>query len=173
MKTICFIDNGNVFHGIKRVGWRFNWRNLNSYFNKKYNNIWQTYIFLAYHADNERFISFCKKTGWKVFEYPNKTKSFNCRDCGAVSNITTEGCVDVALATKLVYLACTNAFDRAIILGGDSDLIPAFEIVSNLGKNIEVYSFRDSTSRKITDYVSEVHYFDDIKAEIEMPGLSI
>jgi len=49
--------------------------------------------------------------------------------------------VDVMLATDLVHLAHTGAYDIAIILSGDSDLVEAVKLVKSLGKTVIIVSY--------------------------------
>lgn len=54
--------------------------------------------------------------------------------------------VDVLLATDLVHLAHTGAFDIAIILSGDTDLIEAVKLIKGLGKTVIVLSYHDPSN---------------------------
>ncbi|MBU2104721.1 MAG: NYN domain-containing protein, partial [Nanoarchaeota archaeon] len=49
--------------------------------------------------------------------------------------------VDVLLATDLVHLAHTGAYDIAIILSGDTDLIEAVRLIKTLGKTPIIFSY--------------------------------
>ncbi len=49
--------------------------------------------------------------------------------------------VDVLMATDLIHLAHTNAYDIAIILSGDTDLIEAVRLIKNLGKTVIIISY--------------------------------
>jgi uncharacterized LabA/DUF88 family protein len=49
--------------------------------------------------------------------------------------------VDVLLATDLVNLAHINAYDIAIILSGDTDLIEAVKLIKSLGKIPIIFSY--------------------------------
>jgi uncharacterized LabA/DUF88 family protein len=45
--------------------------------------------------------------------------------------------VDVAIATDMLRRAYSNAYDTAILISGDADLVPAVEGVKNIGKHVE------------------------------------
>lgn len=49
--------------------------------------------------------------------------------------------VDVLIATDLVNLAHTDAYDIAVILSGDTDLIEAVKLIKNLGKTAIIFSY--------------------------------
>lgn len=48
--------------------------------------------------------------------------------------------VDVLLATELVHLAHENAYDLAVILSGDTDLVSAVKLIKKLGKKVVIVS---------------------------------
>ena len=65
--------------------------------------------------------------------------------------------VDVLLATDLVHLAHTDAYDLAIILSGDTDLIEAVKLIRKLGKKVVIISYhtpRDPSQSNISDLIS-------------------
>jgi len=59
--------------------------------------------------------------------------------------------VDVLLAIDLVNLAHTNAYDLAIILSGDTDLIEAVKLAKNLGKTIIIISYHTPGNPRLSN----------------------
>jgi len=55
-----------------------------------------------------------------------------------------EKCVDVALASSMLYYAAINAYDVAIPVIGDADYIPVLQYVHRLGKRIMITSVHGS-----------------------------
>ncbi len=88
-----------------------------------------------------------------------------------------EKCVDVALASSMMYYAAlSNAYDVAALVGGDFDYFPLLKRVRLLGKRTMLVAFRvigDShpTSRKLLEDYSlfdfPILYLDDFLPEIE------
>lgn len=56
-------------------------------------------------------------------------KPRQCFSCGATWNTFEEKMTDSAIATHLVADAFLNAFDTAILVGGDTDIVPAIKMV--------------------------------------------
>ena len=56
--------------------------------------------------------------------------------------------VDVLLATDLIHLAHINAYDIAIILSGDTDLIEAVRLIKTLGKTPIIFSYHTDGNPK-------------------------
>ena len=46
--------------------------------------------------------------------------------------------VDVHLAVRMIDLAFRNTYDVAVLISGDSDFVPAVNMVKNLGKHVEL-----------------------------------
>ena len=67
---------------------------------------------------------------------------------GKGKNMKEKG-VDIYLAVDLLTLGYANAYDTAVIVGGDEDYLNAIEAVQRLGKHVEVAGFATSTSEKI------------------------
>lgn len=52
-----------------------------------------------------------------------------CRGCGAVRKKPEEKKTDVAIATHLVSDAYESVFDAALLVSGDSDMVPPVEVI--------------------------------------------
>jgi uncharacterized LabA/DUF88 family protein len=62
-----------------------------------------------------------------------KRKDINCKaSCKAKFGIWQEKQTDVNIAVRLVELARLNAFDKVLIVSGDSDLVPAIKLVREI-----------------------------------------
>lgn len=55
-----------------------------------------------------------------------------CLNCGQPSETPTEKMTDVNLALELVCDAVEDRFDRAIVISGDSDLVPALRALARM-----------------------------------------
>lgn len=87
-----------------------------------------------------------------------------------------EKCVDIALATCMLYFAALpGAYDIAIGVVGDQDFIPAFQYVRRLGKRVAIASIRgscapefaDSSDRaRIKDF--DIIWLDDLLHKLEL-----
>jgi cold shock CspA family protein len=67
-----------------------------------------------------------------------------------------EKCVDIALATTMVYLAALPyAYDVAITVIGDRDFLPVLQHVRRLGKRVAIASIMGSCAREFADIRDE------------------
>jgi len=66
--------------------------------------------------------------------------------------VPREKCVDIALATSMLYFAAIPyAYDAAVAVIGDSDFIPVLQYVRRLGKRVAVASIRGSCAAELAD----------------------
>ena len=69
--------------------------------------------------------------------------------------------VDFPLAIDLVHLASTNQIQRAVLVTGDSDLVPAVEVAKFEGVVVDLYHHPNSVHRELFEVVDDRHLIDD------------
>jgi uncharacterized LabA/DUF88 family protein len=69
--------------------------------------------------------------------------------------------VDVLMAIDLVHLASTKQIQRAVLVTGDSDLVPAVDVAKFEGVIIDLYYHPNSVHRELFDAVDDRHAIDD------------
>lgn len=87
-----------------------------------------------------------------------------------------EKCVDVALATNMLYLAAIPyAYDIAIAVIGDRDFIPMLQHVRKLGKRVAIASVKSSCAYEFSDPCDEARvkdfdiiWIDDLLHKLEL-----
>jgi len=78
-------------------------------------------------------------------------------------NTKQEKCVDIALATELLYLSTVpNAFDIAVLVSGDKDYLPALEKARLLSKRVAICSMRNFCNRDFFREKNRIRDFDVI-----------
>ena len=171
-KTICFIDNANIFHGQQDSGWRIDWEKLSSHLEQD-EQIWQTYFF-ASETDPPRegassFYQFLKEQlRWEVVVYPLGKKTLKCDNCDHTHTTLVEKGVDIGLATKMLMLAMNQAFETAILVSGDRDYLETVKYIKGMGLRVEVISWRAGLSDALeAESSAPVLYFDHLKEQIQ------
>ncbi len=87
-----------------------------------------------------------------------------------------EKCVDIALASQLLYHAALPwTLDIAVVVLGDRDFIPVLNTVRRLGKRVAIVSVRSSCAQELADPRDEagvkdfdVVWMDDLLEELEL-----
>jgi len=76
--------------------------------------------------------------------------------------------IDIFIYKDIVELAEEDTYDKAILISGDSDFLDVIRKLKDLKKEIEIWSFKKSTSRSLIEEAGQenVHYIDEILDEI-------
>ncbi len=82
--------------------------------------------------------------GFFVRRFQQKQRTSTCPHCGASHAYSQEKEVDTTMVADMLRLAATGAFEIAVLLSGDADLVPAVEGVRSLGKKVLVASWGSS-----------------------------
>jgi uncharacterized LabA/DUF88 family protein len=142
MKRFAFlIDGFNVYHALEgdrnlhKYKW-LNYRKLAECFVTRQDEIVEVYYFTAFAhwnagktARHRTYLRALQTAGVKTVLGKFKNKDHTCRVCGERYSTFEEKQTDVNIAITLFRLAIQNDFDIAVLVSGDSDLIPAIEAV--------------------------------------------
>ena len=82
-----------------------------------------------------------RSPGYSVHTSGRVPRAFRCGGCGARTPTTVEKGIDVSIAVDLLSLALCDGFDRAVLVSGDGDFVPAVEAVRDLGTPCAVASW--------------------------------
>lgn len=139
-----FIDGFNVYHALEREAsyHKYKWLDyskLASLFVRRQDQIVEVLYFTALaNWDIQKvnrhklFISALKFKGVKVVLGQFQKVERRCRNCHQHYFTFEEKKTDVNIAVELIKSAVRDEFDTAIIMSGDSDLVPAVEAVKTL-----------------------------------------
>jgi uncharacterized LabA/DUF88 family protein len=170
-KTICFIDNANIFHGQQDAGWRIDWEKFIKYLDED-GEVWQTYFFASEHdpplSAETSFYHFLKEhLRWEVSVYKLGRKTISCESCNHRHTLPAEKGVDVGLAIKMLMLGVNQAYDTAVLVAGDRDYLEAVTFIKGLGRRVEVVSWRDGLSDALAaESSAPVIHLDDLRERI-------
>lgn len=157
------VDNANIFFNIKNLGIRIDYNRLERLIEKKMD---ETVIAkIMYVGVNKKpskrqlaFITSMESQGWYIEKTPlvsQKGKRKQKR-------------VDIKIYKHGVELARQNMVDKIVLVSGDADFVELVISLKELGKKIEVYSFRKSLAKALIQEVGieNIHYLDDILEDI-------
>lgn len=170
-KTICFIDNANIFHRQREEGWKIDWHKFASYLEEN-GEIWQTYFFASYlepmASEQEAFFVFLKEElRWELKLYSLGKRTVSCRNCGHTATQSVEKGVDVGIATRMLTLAMNQAYETAILVAGDRDYLETVQFIKGLGMRVEIISWREGLSDDLAaESSAPVIYLNDLKGHV-------
>lgn len=139
-QVACYIDGFNLYHAIDDLNRpHLKWVNLNTLAEsllrnslvRKRETLVAVNYFSAYatwlpdaYKRHRKFVAALDHIGVNTIMAHFKHKDRECRNCGARWKDHEEKETDVRLALKMFEDAVDGLFDRAIIIGADSDLVP-------------------------------------------------
>ena len=147
-RVISLVDGFNVYHSIRDTP-QYKWldyKKLSSCFIKADENIIDVYYFTsvviwapAKAKRHEVYISALKKMGIKVVRGRFKNKDVKCRSCNRWFGVPVEKQTDINIATKLFELAHKNVCEKIVLISGDTDLVPAIEMVNKNFPSLSIH----------------------------------
>ncbi len=143
-RVVFLIDGFNIFHSLDedQARHKYKWLDLKtlcSLFVKKNMIIEDVYYFTALatwdpgkEIRHKLYIKALRHSGVNPIYGKFKRKDRKCRICKRIYKSHEEKLTDVNIAIYLLKLALLDKYDSAIIVSGDTDLIPGIEAVQEL-----------------------------------------
>ena len=144
-RVIAFIDGFNLYHALdQRLPYRisgaqafnmhspyqqYKWLDLQKLCSCFLTSQEELYWSPEKVARHTRYIAALEHTGVETVYGSFKEKDVYCTQCKKIFKKREEKRTDVNIAIHLLGLAHANVYDRALLVTGDSDLIPAVEWV--------------------------------------------
>ena len=150
-----FIDEANLFHSQRTLGWRIDYEKLYwmlSELNLFNRNIFIYTSFLETSEKEKLFVNKLIKYGY--FVYDKEVKEIKGRD----GNIIRKGNLDIELA--LDAFQYSYMYDTLILFSGDSDFAYLIDLLKEVNKKIIVISTRGNISKEL---MSRTHSYVDLQ----------
>lgn len=140
-RVAFFIDGFNLYHALQETPdyARYKWLNLAALakcYVQKRQQVAKIFYFSAYAtwdpqkmSRHQAFVRALQWAGVDIVLGAFKFKERRCRICRKVYPTYEEKETDVNIAIKLFQAAILDEYDTAIIVSGDSDLVPAVKAV--------------------------------------------
>ena len=172
-RVAIFIDGFNLYHALNDVPayHKYKWLNLEKFskcFISSKDSITDIFYFTSYItwnpeklAKHQIYVKALQLVGVKPIFGAFRMKDSTCRICHKHYQIPEEKQTDVNIAITLFQTATTDTWDTAIIISGDSDLIPAIKAIKKtfptkqIGVVIPI-SRRAEELKQITDFHKKV-----------------
>jgi len=179
-----YIDGLNVYHSLnnarfKKYKW-LNYRKLAERFLGPGDTLVDIFCFTTYarwkpasFARHRAFIKALRSVGVRDMQGRFMRHKERCHVCGSRYTAREEKQTDVNIAVHLLSDAMNDEFDRAVIISGDTDLIPAIEAVhrdapdKEIGVMFPLRRFHD-TLKKTADF--SVTMKERMLDECQFPG---
>ena len=149
-RIIVYIDGFNLYFGMKQAGFdNFKWLNIRAlsesllkpgqeivgikYFTSRVSN----------NPDKQKrqstYIEALETVGIKIYYGHYQRDAIECRRCNNVWANYNEKMTDVNIATHMIMDAYKDKYDMALLISGDSDLVPPIKEINEHFKNKRVF----------------------------------
>lgn len=161
-RVVAYIDGFSVYYGLSSKGWRrLLWLDYRALLERLMRPP-QTLVGVNYFTarvrrppeSRVRQITYLEALaahgGVQIHEGKFEDRSYRCQGCQARWAQPKEKMTDVKLAVELVLGAVDDAYDTAVLVCADADLVPAVEVVrQRYGKQVLVVSPPGRTSDEL------------------------
>ena len=143
-RVTAYIDGFNLYYGLKSQGFRrYYWLDVAALCGallQNGQNLTRTKYFTARitsppdtRTRQSTYLEALQtRPDLEIFWGQYLIKTRTCRNCGVVDQVSEEKMTDVNIAVQILSDAFRNQFDTALILSGDSDLVPPIREVRRL-----------------------------------------
>lgn len=153
-RVVVYIDGFNFYFGLKESNWHcYYWLDYPKLANNLINQlddavISSTKYFTARvsaptdkRIRQHNYLEVLSLRGNIEFYFGNyRDKSFNCSGCARPNFIPNEKQTDVNIAVQMLVDAYENIFDVAVIISGDSDLVPPIKEIRRLFPEKKIFA---------------------------------
>lgn len=149
-RIIVYVDGFNLYFGLVEAGFvNYKWLNINNLVNSLLQPN-QVLIEIKYftsrvsnNPDKQKrqttYIEALETVGIKIYYGHYQSDTINCRQCGKIWPTYHEKMTDVNIATQILIDAYQDRYDMAMLISGDSDLVPPIKAVHELFRNKRVF----------------------------------
>lgn len=149
-RVVAYVDGFNLYFGMKEAGYeRYRWLNLHKMVEALLQPE-QTLIEIKYftsrvtnNPDKERrqktFLEAIEEKGVKIFYGHYQRTRVECLRCGNIWPNYNEKMTDVNIATQMLNDAFEDRYDMAMLISGDSDLVPPIRSIHTMFKQKRVF----------------------------------
>jgi uncharacterized LabA/DUF88 family protein len=149
-RVIVYVDGFNLYFGLLEAGFNnCKWLNINKLAGNLL-QINQELIEIKYftsrvsnNPDKQKrqttYLEALESVGIKIFYGHYQSDKTECRKCGNIWPTYHEKMTDVNIATQILIDAFQDKYDMAMLISGDSDLVPPIRTIHELFNNKRVF----------------------------------
>ena len=149
-RVIVYVDGFNLYFGLKEAGYsNFKWLNISNLalsILKSNQELVDIKYFTSRVSNNPEkqkrqttYLEALETTGINLFYGQYQSGNIECLRCGNIWRTFNEKMTDVNIATEILVDAWEDRYDGAMLLSGDSDLVPPVKAVHRYFQNKRVF----------------------------------
>jgi uncharacterized LabA/DUF88 family protein len=162
---MVFIDGSNILWGSKDRGFKVDHGKMVDVLVGPNRRVIRPYFFCSEGSppfpEQIKFQEALKFKGFEVVSKPLRFRQFYAKEVGTGNRVFVERWgekgVDVSLVTYMLSMGWKNAYDTALLIGGDEDYLPAIKEIKAIPKRIEVAAFSDTDTSTPPKFKSTIN----------------
>ncbi|MEZ5058900.1 MAG: NYN domain-containing protein [Saprospiraceae bacterium] len=142
MRVIVYVDGFNLYFGMKSKYKNVKWLNIHSLAlkllkpNQELVNVKYFTARIANNGNNKErrqslYLDALNTTDIEIYYGHYNSKPKECFSCGNIIKDNEEKMTDVNIATQMIIDGFTDQYDLAMLISGDSDLVPPIREIKN------------------------------------------
>jgi len=162
-KVALFVDGAAMFYAQRDNQWHIDYRNVYHHFLDNQEKVGAWYFTAKPQPQNAealgkymRFKHALTQIGFSVKDKDVKV-TFD-RETGQTK---VKGNLDIELVFRM--LSTINAYEVAVLMGGDSDYIPIVQHLVNNGKQVVIVGRRDSTALELINEATKFYNLEELR----------
>jgi len=160
-RIVVFINVANVVYSLRDLGWRMDYKKLQSYFQTQAKLV-DIYFYYSTQKDNNgqaNLLAMLARRGFRL-----AVKEVKIITIGK-NEVMYKGNCDVELTIDMIDIM--PAYDTAVLLSGDSDFAPVVDRIKSHGKLIIVMSVKGHISKELLERAKYIN-LKKLRKEIEL-----
>jgi uncharacterized LabA/DUF88 family protein len=156
-KKYCFIDNQNLYLGIKGQNWDLDYKRFYVYLKEKY-RVDKAILYVGYIRENENLYKYLTKCGFEIV-FKN-TKQYG------QSRRQVKGNIDVDLAVDAIRRI--EKYTEAVFVSADGDFCALYDfLLDEMNKGVEIIiPDANKYSSFLKKYRNSLSFMNDLKKKL-------
>ena len=167
----AFIDNQNLNLGVRKLGWKMDWRKFRKYLEEKH-GVTKAFMFIGHMPEHEDMYMKLHEAGYLIVLKPtfDMTKAVKPEDMQKLAEEKPEdkkvikGNVDAELVLWAVKEM--KNYQKAVIVSGDGDFYSLVEYLDQQKKLHKILAPNAQYSRLFNKYESYIERIDKLRGEL-------
>lgn len=167
----AFIDNQNLNLGVRKLGWKMDWRKFRKYLEEKH-GVTKAFMFIGHMPEHEDMYMKLHEAGYLIVLKPtfDMTKAIKPEDVQKLAEEKTEdkkvikGNVDAELVLWAVKEM--KNYQKAVIVSGDGDFYSLVEYLDQQNKLHKILAPNAQYSQLFNKYESYIERIDKHRGEL-------
>jgi len=163
----AFIDNQNLNLGVRKLGWKMDWRKFRKLLEEKY-GVTKAFMFIGHMPEHEDMYIKLHETGYLIVLKPTsdltRPQIEQKAEQPEAEKKPIKGNVDVELVLWAVKEI--DNYDKAVIISGDGDFYSLVEYLDEKGKLLKLLAPNGHYSRLYNKYDKYVDRIDKMRGQL-------